>query len=165
MKRVLIYGFILFSIAACKSDDEDIITPPTGYEGYTLVWSHEFDDNSISNLNWTYELGDGANYGLPPGLVNEEKQLYTNDAANAFIEKDADEVSALVIAANEEAGGSFSSAKLITQGLQTFRYGRIEARMKLTTGQGMWPTIWMLGDNITHVHWPGCGEVDIMECH
>jgi beta-glucanase (GH16 family) len=163
MKRVLFYTIILFSLATCKSDDGDVTPSITEYEGYTLVWSEEFNEPSISNLNWTYELGDGTAYGLSPGWGNAEKQLYTNAAANAFIEKDADEVSALVISANKETDGSYSSAKLTTQGLHSFRYGRIEARIKLPVGQGMWPAFWMLGNNITDVDWPGCGEIDIME--
>lgn len=161
MKRILIYTFIFLSFAACKSDDEEL--PSTGLEDYTLIWSEEFNEPTISNLNWVYELGDGTDYGLPPGWGNAEKQLYTNAAENSFIETDADNVSALVISANEESDGSYSSAKLSTQGLQSFRYGRIEARIKLPVAQGMWPAFWMLGDNITEVDWPGCGEIDIME--
>ncbi|MFT4664367.1 MAG: beta-glucanase (GH16 family) [Polaribacter sp.] len=172
--KLLIMKFTYFSllfvllICSCSNDDENSGTnePPVleaGYEGYTLEWADEFDGESISNLNWTYELGDGTDYGLNPGWGNSELQLYTNAAANSFIEKETDGTSALVIQANEEADGSYSSAKLTTQNLQSFRFGRMEASIKLPEGQGIWPAFWLLGDNITEVQWPGCGEIDIME--
>src|SRR5947207_1952728 len=56
-----------------------------------------------------------------------------------------------------------SSDLLKTQGLGAWKYGRIEARMQIPRGQGLWPAFWMLGDDIATVGWPGCGEVDIME--
>ncbi|MGB6267995.1 MAG: glycoside hydrolase family 16 protein, partial [Olleya sp.] len=61
------------------------------------------------------------------------------------------------------AGSGYTSARIKTQGLQTFTYGRVEARAKLPTGGGTWPAIWMLGSSITTVGWPECGEIDIME--
>ncbi len=162
MKKCLLFALLIVTIIACN-DDDDLPAPTTGYEGYTLIWSDEFDASTINNLNWTYELGDGTDYGLPPGWGNDELQIYTDAAANSYIETDADDVSALVISANEDSPGNYTSAKLTTQGLQSFRYGRIEARMKMPFGEGMWPAFWMLGDNITDVDWPGCGEIDIME--
>lgn len=50
-----------------------------------------------------------------------------------------------------------------TQGSQSFKYGKIEASIKLPSGKGLWPAFWMLGDNISFVPWPACGEIDIME--
>ena len=58
---------------------------------------------------------------------------------------------------------STPSARLKSQGLFSFQYGRIEARMMLPESQGMWPAFWLLGNNITTVSWPACGEADIME--
>ncbi|WP_129059470.1 glycoside hydrolase family 16 protein, partial [Chryseobacterium sp. CH1] len=57
----------------------------------------------------------------------------------------------------------YTSARLKTQGKQSFTYGRIEARIKIPVGQGLWPAFWLLGTNITTVGWPKCGETDIME--
>lgn len=165
MKKILILSFALIAISSCKPDDDR--TEPqiniAGYEGYTLVWNDEFNSPEISNLNWTYELGDGTDYGLPKGWGNSELQSYTNLAKNSYIETIEGTNSALVIAATEDGNGGYNSAKLTTQGLQTFRYGRIEARMKLPTSKGMWPAFWMLGANKTEIDWPGCGEIDIME--
>ena len=169
MKRLSIYTFLLLCIFGCKSDEEAVISsiePPMetlAIEGYSLVWNDEFDDNAINTLNWTYELGDGTAYGLPAGWGNNEIQLYTDATDNSFIEKDADEVSALVIAVTEDSPGNYLSGKLTTQGLQSFRYGKIDARIKLPTGQGMWPAFWMLGENRPEIDWPGCGEIDIVE--
>jgi len=126
-----IYTFLLLCIFGCKSDEEAVISsiePPMetlAIEGYSLVWNDEFDDNAINTLNWTYELGDGTAYGLPAGWGNNEIQLYTDATDNSFIEKDADEVSALVIAVTEDSPGNYLSGKLTTQGLQSFRYGKI----------------------------------------
>lgn len=157
MKKFLMLGVATVLFASCKKED------PTAMEGYTLVWSDEFNSSTINSSNWKYELGDGTAYGLPPGWGNNELQIYTDAPANSYIETDDDGVSALVISAQEDSPGNYTSAKLTTQGLQSFMYGRIEARMKMPFGEGMWPAFWMLGDNITEVDWPGCGEIDIME--
>ncbi|RLW70104.1 MAG: hypothetical protein B6D68_01280, partial [spirochete symbiont of Stewartia floridana] len=71
----------------------------------------------------------------------------------------------LVIEARKESyeGSVYTSARLLTQGLQSWTYGRIEARIKLPIGKGIWPAFWMLGSNIDAVAWPACGEIDIME--
>jgi len=58
---------------------------------------------------------------------------------------------------------NYTSARIKTQGLQNFTYGKVEARIKLPSGQGLWPAFWMLGSNITSVGWPASGEIDIME--
>jgi len=58
---------------------------------------------------------------------------------------------------------NYTSARLKTQGLFSQAYGRFEARIKIPAGQGMWPAFWMLGNDITSVGWPKCGEIDIME--
>ena len=152
---------VLIFLSSC-GDDPVSPVDETQIEGYSLVWADEFNSPEIETANWVYELGDGTDYGLPAGWGNAEKQLYQNSSENSFIEE-VDGVSALVIVADEISDGIYHSAKLTTQGLQSFRYGRVEARMKLPTAQGMWPAFWMLGDNITEVDWPGCGEIDIME--
>jgi len=164
MTRYHYYLLLIFSIGliiACNPEENE----PDGdkeYEGYTLVWSEEFNEN-ISTANWVYELGDGTDYGLAPGWGNAEKQIYTSSSQNSLIIPD-DGNSVLGIFAKKEAGEyRYSSAKLTTQGLQSFRFGRIEARIKVPQGQGLWPAFWLLGDNITEVDWPGCGEIDIME--
>ncbi len=127
----------------------DIAEPPFD----TLVWADEFDTNGAPNTaNWTYDLGTGDN-----GWGNGESQSYTDDASNVIVEDGL-----LKITARAENGG-YTSARIKTQDLFSFTYGKVDVRAKLPTGGGTWPAIWMLGSNITEVGWPNCGEIDIME--
>lgn len=121
------------------------------YPGMAMVWSDEFDGTAVNTNNWTYDLGAS-------GWGNNEWQNYTNSAANSSV---ADGL--LTITAKQEPGGGFTSARMKTQGLQSFQFGRIDVRAKLPQGQGIWPAIWMLGENFGAVSWPACGEIDIME--
>src|SRR6202011_971040 len=128
-------------------------------QGYTLVWSDEFENGSLPDASkWTYDIG-GSGWG------NHELEYYTNRAENARIEDGK-----LVITARREAYSgpdgkkfNYTSARLKTQGLFSQAYGRFEARIKVPAGQGMWPAFWMLGENISSAGWPKCGEIDIME--
>ena len=120
-----------------------------------LVWSDEFDGTSINKTNWVFETG-GSGWG------NNELEYYTNRPVNANIENG----NLQIIAKKETYGGkSYTSARMKTQGLQNFTYGKIEARIKAPVGQGIWPAFWMLGKNIndTGWGWPKCGEIDILE--
>jgi len=120
---------------------------------WQLVWADEFDGASINAANWTRETGGN-------GWGNNELQYYTNRSVNSYIESGS-----LVIKAQSEnySGNNYTSARLKTQGKKFFKYGKIEARMKLPYGQGIWPAFWTLGENINSVGWPACGEIDIME--
>ena len=130
-------------------------TPIPVPDGWQLLWNDEFDGKSIDLTNWTYDLGGG-------GWGNGEMQVYTNTPENARVENGL-----LIIEGrketNESGGFQFTSARLKTQGLQTFQYGRIEARIKVPAGKGLWPAFWMLGENFPTTGWPDCGEIDIME--
>lgn len=130
---------------------------------WTLTWSDEFDSPAPSRVDprkWTLETG-GAGWG------NNELQFYTEHSRNAIV----DGKGRLVVIALKETADrkcwygrcQFSSARLITKGKFEQKYGRIEARIKLPYGQGIWPAFWMLGNNIDAVGWPSCGEIDIME--
>lgn len=120
---------------------------------WSLVWSDEFDSAGISPANWTYDTGGN-------GWGNNELEYYTNRPENATTAGG----NLLIIARQESFGGrNYTSARLTSQGLRSFTYGRIEARMKLPLGQGTWPAFWMLGTSITQVGWPQCGEIDVME--
>src|SRR5215510_8503803 len=130
--------------------------PPTGAPpGFpTLLWSDEFNGTTINGANWTYDLGNG-------GFGNNELENYTNRPENARIENGM-----LVIEARREnlGGSAYTSARLKTQGLRTFGVNTwVEARIQSPQGQGIWPAFWMLGNTITSVGWPSCGELDIME--
>jgi len=122
----------------------------------TLIWSDEFDiDGAPSTSKWNYDMGTG-NWGWG----NNELQFYTNRSENV-VQKDGN----LVITAIKEnyQESSYTSARLKTQNKFSFTYGKVEVRANLPEGTGVWPAIWMLGDNITSIGWPACGEIDIME--
>ncbi len=129
-------------------DDPDYVEP----EG--LIWSDEFDGNSVDLSNWTFETGSG-------GWGNQELQYYTN-VENASIENGKLIITAKKVDDNK-ADGSYTSSRIITKSKQEFTYGKVEVRAKLPSGTGIWPAIWMLGSNINTVGWPACGEIDIME--
>jgi len=133
-----------------NSDTDDGYTTPIFYPNLTLVWSDEFDGTSLSQENWTYETGAG-------GWGNNEFQTYQSGNSNTTV---AD--GKLVIEA-KEINGNYSSARIITRGKQSFKYGRVDIRAKLPQGQGIWPALWMLGERFSTVGWPACGEIDIME--
>ena len=139
------------------ADDAGTPEPPTVDVTYTnLIWSDEFDANGAPNAaNWTYDIGTGTN-----GWGNNESQYYTNRADNVIVEDGM-----LKIIAKQEnfSGSSYTSARLKSQGLFDFTYGRVDIRAKLPEGGGTWPALWMLGSNFETVSWPACGELDIME--
>lgn len=133
----------------------------------TLVWSDEFANTTGANAQpsstfWTYDTGNS-------GFGNNELETYCawgSNAApcsaanpNAYVGTDG----SLHIVAEQSAPGVYTSARLKSQGLFSFQYGLIEARMKLPEGQGMWPAFWLLGNSIATINWPACGELDVME--
>jgi len=122
-------------------------------KNWTLVWHDEFDVDEIDYSKWRLDVGY-------TGESNGEMEIYTDRQENAHIENGC-----LVIEAREEQfqGYRYTSARLKTHGLHSWRYGRIEARIKIPCGLGIWPAFWMVGDNVSTIGWPDCGEIDIME--
>jgi beta-glucanase (GH16 family) len=119
-------------------------------QNWQLVWQDEFD-NGIS-ADWVFETGNDDVWG------NNELQYYRRE--NATIENGQ-----LVITAKRESfgGSNYTSTRMKTLGKKSWKYGKIEARIKMPAFSGIWPAFWMMGDNITTVNWPNCGEIDIME--
>jgi len=128
-------------------------TTPVSYPGYTLVWSDEFDGTSLSTSDWNYEIGTGNG-----GWGNNELQYYRQE--NVSVGNGV-----LTIQAKKEFfnASAYTSSRITTENKKSFKYGRIDIRAALPFGQGLWPALWMLGDNISTVGWPSCGEIDIME--
>lgn len=120
---------------------------------WKLVWRDEFNGPEIDLTNWQLEVSY-------TGESNGEMEIYTARPENVYLENGH-----LVIAALEEnyRGYRYTSARLTTRGLHSWTYGRMEARLKIPSGQGLWPAFWMLGDDILTAGWPDCGEIDIME--
>ena len=135
--------------------------PPASYK---LSWNDEFngaDGSSPDASKWTYDTGVGGN-----GWGNNELETYTNRTQNAQIKGGNLVITAVKETYADPSDGvtrNYTSARLKTQSLFSQAYGRFEARIKIPAGQGMWPAFWMLGNDISSVGWPKCGEVDIME--
>ena len=120
---------------------------------YKLVWSDEFDGTELNRNNWTVEVnGNGGG--------NNELQYYVDNTKNLEVSNGTLKIHAL----RENYGNkSYTSGRINSKGKQEFKYGKIEARMKLPRFSGIWPAFWTLGANYNTVGWPKCGEMDIME--
>ncbi|HEU5100153.1 MAG TPA: family 16 glycosylhydrolase, partial [Roseiflexaceae bacterium] len=136
---------------------------------WKLAWSDEFNgkpgaapDSSV----WGREIGDGVAIGNP-GWGNDELEYYTDSTDNAATDGQGN----LVITAKAADGSlqcyygpcRYTSARLLTKNRFEIAYGRVEARIKVPRGAGLWPAFWMLGTDIDQVNWPQTGEIDIME--
>lgn len=139
--------------------------------GWTLAWGDEFNGpagGSIDTTRWSYDLGDGCASGNC-GWGNQEREYYTNQRENVSLNGSGQLV---IVARIAPAGLScyygacrYTSAKVKTQGKRMASPGRVEARVRLPAGQGLWPAFWMLGSSFPSTPWPASGELDIMENH
>ena len=122
-----------------------------------LVWSDEFDSAQLDPEVWFFESGDGSQYGIP-GWGNNELEWYLPDSAELSN-------GLLIITARSESqnGANYTSARINTRDRFAFRYGRVEARIRLPAGQGLWPAFWLLPQDETYGGWAASGEIDVME--
>ncbi len=164
-KKISIFISLAFVLNACvpgtlvpmptaSSESVPTATPEVmDRPGWNLVWQDEFDGTELDRSNWNFDIGGN-------GWGNASWQAYTDSPQNVHVEDGM-----LVITALEDpslpAGRPYSSARVKTEGLHAWQYGRIEARIKLPSGQGIWPSFWMMGDN--DKGWPSSGEIDIMD--
>lgn len=141
------------------------------------VWADEFNQPAGSVLNpskWTFDLGNMK--------VNAEVEIYCPEfpfnraQAKPWLDSAWNDISVcdpkdrnvwldgehLVLRAVQH-NGLWTSGRIKTAGRQTFQYGRIEARIRMPFGAGLWPAFWALGDRISTVGWPASGEIDFME--
>lgn len=133
----------------------------------TLVWSDEFTNSTgaIAQPNpevWTYDTGNS-------GFGNGELENYcawgssTSPCSTANPSEYVGTDGYLHIEAQQPSAGVYTSARLKTQGLFSFQYGRFEVRAQVPEAQGFWPAAWLMGNNIANVNWPACGEQDVLE--
>jgi beta-glucanase (GH16 family) len=137
---------------------------------WPLVWSDEFDGRAGTAPDpdrWTHEVGDGTIIGKP-GWGNDELQYYTDSTDNAAHDGEGH----LVVTTRENTDEDllcyygtcrYTSARLVSQYKAEFEYGRIETRVRVPVGDGLWPAFWALGTDIPVNPWPASGEIDIME--
>lgn len=153
LSRLLLIASLVFSgamLCSCAGQEKEIFVP----EGYELLWSDEFEGDSLNTAFWTPETG-GHGWG------NNELQYYTARKENVEVRDGK-----LVIKAvrEEYEGAPVTSARLITLGKLEFLYGYVVASIKLPkTADGLWPAFWMMGNDIRKIGWPNCGETDILE--
>jgi beta-glucanase (GH16 family) len=141
MKKLLFFSALLLVLFSCKEKENN------------LIWSDEFNYTGLpDSTKWENEVGY---------IRNNEQQFYTNRRLENSLVKDG----YLMIIGRKEPWEKFNytSASINTLGKFSFMYGKVEARMKLPVGQGIWPAFWMMGENRPEVNWPRCGEIDIME--
>lgn len=163
MKNIFIILLLgLMSSCTAQKDNSNDVTNGNGDDSgnngeatYEQVWADEFDYKGLpDSTKWSYDVG-GDGWG------NNELQYYTEDRLkNARVEDGH-----LIIEAHQDTfkTRNYSSARLLTRGKQTWKYGRFEIRAKLPSGTGTWPAIWMLPENWVYGGWPESGEIDIME--
>ena len=132
-------------------------SPVTPGGALRLVWSDEFNAARLDPEAWYFESGDGSQYGIP-GWGNNELQWYLPDSAEL-------RNGTLVITARKESqsGKSYTSARINTRDRFAFRHGRIEARIRMPKGQGLWPAFWLLPQDNAYGTWAASGEIDIVE--
>ncbi|MBP0960324.1 MAG: family 16 glycosylhydrolase, partial [Oscillospiraceae bacterium] len=123
--------------------------------GYNLLWSDEFDGNTLNEENWNRELRD-------PGWTNNELQEYTASDDNIFVRDGKLVLKA--IKTEKDGKEYYTSGKVNSQNKRDFMYGKVVVSAKVPEGQGLWPAIWMMPqDEQFYGQWPKCGEIDIME--
>ena len=136
---------------------------------WRLVWSDEFNTSAGTAPNasvWGQEVGDGTANGIA-GWGNSELEYYTGGTENVSTDGNGN----LQITVKEADGSllcyygpcEYTSARLLTKNRFEVAYGRVEARIRVPQGAGLWPAFWMLGTDIDQVNWPQTGEIDIME--
>ena len=166
MKLNLSLLYLLLILFSCNEDQSkytdqgDILTISENWE---LLWSDEFNDVELDLTKWN-------KLNWKPGWVNNELQAYTDRDTNIFLENGH-----LVLQGNIEPGYSgtdyvgnnyvadYTSGRVNTDDKFSTTYGRFDIKAKLPAGKGSWPAIWMLGESISSIGWPQCGEIDIME--
>ena len=137
-----------------QADNKTSIETNDEAENWNLVWQDEFDGESLDLEKWKYETGQN-------GWGNDEWQNYTA-GENLEVSNGTLKIIAKKVGDGQKAG-DYTSTRVNSK--QSFTYGRMEIRAKLPEhkGNGLWPAIWMLGENLGTAGWPKCGEIDILE--
>ena len=154
-ERILLAAAIVLMLATVGGTCRRAATGPE-LEPMVLVWQDEFDGpagQSPDTTNWQYDIG--TNWG------NSQLEYDTDRPENVSLDGGGH---LTIIARREDyLGRAYTSARINTRGRFEQARGRFEARMKLPSGQGLWPAFWLLGGDFGTVGWPTCGEIDIME--
>jgi len=173
MQIPILFSLVLLLSISCNNDkktqEPESAEQKETEKTYQLVWQDEFDANGKPDATkWDYE------YGF---IRNQESQYYTDSLKNArtedghlILEAHREQAVNTAFTSAEAKSGKenqefakYTSASITTKDIAEWTYGKVEVSAKLPKGKGMWPAIWMLGENWKEVGWPKCGEIDIME--
>ena len=159
LNSIIVVCFFFFACSEEEMVSQNKETNDWEIEGWNIVWQDEFDKDSLDLTKWSREIG-GHGWG------NNELQFYTDSDSNSYVENGNLVLKAQVVP--QGIGSSkglryYSSARLRTYGKGDWKYGRIEVKAKVASGQGIWPAIWMLPTDWLFGGWPSSGEIDIME--
>jgi beta-glucanase (GH16 family) len=120
-----------------------------------LFWNDEFEGEGITENYWTHETGDY--------WYNNEIQAYTSDSTNSFIKNGKLVINAMHTPGHVPSIRDYTSARLITKDKVMFGFGRIDFRIKVESGKGIWPAAWLLPNDNKFGPWPSSGEIDVLE--
>jgi beta-glucanase (GH16 family) len=155
-KGSAILYWVKFTLMKEHRDTPKVYTQKMDGKEWTLVWSDEFEGSGLPDTTkWSYNFGNW-------GWGNNEPQYYTSSRIeNARLENGT----LIIEARKNDDGNEWTSARLTTQGKESFLYGRIEFRAKVPVTRGTWSAGWLLGDEYRdELSWPYCGEIDVLEC-
>ncbi|HSZ61985.1 MAG TPA: glycoside hydrolase family 16 protein [Terriglobales bacterium] len=170
---IVVLFFVGTGRAHAQASCSGVPSDPQGAVTWTPQWCEEFNAATAGPPDttvWAFDLGNGGfgnneieTYCGPPGYSGNPSNCpstFSTSTSNAYLDGSGH----LVIQAID-TGGTWFSARMKTQALENFQYGRIEASIQLpdTTNQGLWPAFWSLGTDINTSPWPACGETDFME--
>ncbi|MFI2780124.1 discoidin domain-containing protein [Streptomyces sp. ALB3] len=170
-QRATPYGYSLWEFQVYGTGGDPIQAPPLPSDPANpprLVWSDEFDGaagGKPDSSKWRADPGTGPNNELENYTDHRNAAL---DGAGHLVMEARKEVTAGSSCPRDPLSGSttcqYTSARMNTGATFQFTYGRVEARIKVPKGNGLWPAFWMMGgDFLTGRPWPYNGEIDIME--
>jgi beta-glucanase (GH16 family) len=170
---IMVLFFVGARRASAQANCAGVSSDVLGAVTWTPQWCEEFNAPAAGSPDttvWSFDLGNSGfgnseveTYCGPPGYPGNPSNCpasFSPSTSNAYLDGNGHLVIQVI-----NNGGTWFSARMKTQGLQDFKYGRIESSIQLpdTTNPGLWPAFWSLGSDIATVPWPACGEVDFME--
>ena len=167
LKYLSLFLFSMIFLGGCLESDEKSNEIDDGPSNTPLeweqVWSDEFDGDNLDLSKWNI-------LRWRPGWVNNEQQAYTDRDTNVFLQDGNLVIQGLIEPiyydtdhTGNQYTANYTSGRINTDDKFSWTYGKFDIRAKLPSGRGSWPAIWMLGESITSIGWPDCGEIDIME--
>jgi beta-glucanase (GH16 family) len=145
-------GLLMLGAWGCEQASVATHVKPIAAYRKALVWDDEFSGKAGSRPS-------PARWEIETGTRDGMLQRYTGGTGSLSLDGDGH----LVITARRGPSGTYTSGAIQTEGRFQTRYGKLEARIKLPSGQGLWPAFWALGSDYNQVGWPRSGEIDMME--